>query len=278
MSRKQLTHESGISLIELMVVLVITGIMVAFAVAQLGNSKQEFQVQNVAKELQSYMVRARYDSVKRRPPSESQMSSVSIDSATKFTVNLDFNNDGVLAADEIREVDFAGRTDVSILGDGISLPIVMNFDRHGHVYAFDALGNLVNPRFVICDKCAGQDGSTAVGFRISLSSSGTVSLERTSESVAIYATPAVTNVSSSQEIEPLVYIRGSNSNSSTPTPTPSATPTPTGSPSPAGSPTPAPSPTPTPPPVNICVKNERPSHTGCVCQAPMSVSGNGQCK
>ena len=287
MKKKGSISEIGMSLIELMVVLVITTILVTVAIAQFDNAKKDFQTQNVAKELQAYLVRARYDSVKRRPSIESEMASVVIDSETSFTVNIDLSQDGVLNASDSKTFDFTGNNDVSILGDGLVLPIRIHFDRHGHVNAFDSLGNLVTPRFVVCSNCAGQDGSSAVGYRIALSASGTVSMGPTSEVVTTFSPPPVTSIPDGDNINDLLKVDVSTGNSPNPSPSPSSSPSQSPSPSPSSSPplgtptptpTPAPQPTATPPPPVACARNERPSHTGCVCQSPKRVRGNGQCK
>lgn len=64
---------------------------------------------------------------------------------------------------------------------------------------------------------------------------------------------------------------------STPTPTPTPTPSPSAMPTPTPVPSPSATPVPTPTPI-VCQKNEQPAQTGCICQAPMQVQGNGQCK
>ena len=282
MAKEKFGKQEGWSLVELMVVLVIVSVLVAVSIAQFDTSKDDFRTQNVAKELQAYLVRARYDSIKRRPSSDTEMASVVINDATSFTVNLDLNRNGTLDVNDSKVIDFSSRTDVSILGDGVTLPVTITFDRHGHVNAFDSLNNLVTPQFVICDKCSDGSADTAIGYRITLSSSGTASMQPTSEVVTTFSAPSVTSVPTDEGVNSLVYV---DPNLATPTPSATATPTPTPTatpgiptPTPTATATPVATATPTPTPVDVCTRNERPSHTGCVCQSPMTVHSNGQCK
>src|SRR5690606_12428047 len=64
--------DAGFSFVELMVVIVIIVIVATLALMQRGSANEQFQRQNVARELKVALERARFDSVKRRalPPAK----------------------------------------------------------------------------------------------------------------------------------------------------------------------------------------------------------------
>jgi Tfp pilus assembly protein FimT len=66
MRHRKLNSQSGISAIELIIVIVIIGVVVVFAVAQFGSAKPVFDRQNAAREMRVGLERARFDSIKRR--------------------------------------------------------------------------------------------------------------------------------------------------------------------------------------------------------------------
>ena len=58
--------QAGVTIVELLVVCVIIAIIAGFALMQRGGANEQFQRQNVARELKFALERARFDSVKRR--------------------------------------------------------------------------------------------------------------------------------------------------------------------------------------------------------------------
>src|SRR4051812_47613630 len=93
--------QSGVTFIELMVVIVIIAIVAAIALMQRGSADEQFKRQNVARNLKTAFERARFDSVKRRADSSSipavPLAAVQIE-ATRFTLATDANQDGVIDA------------------------------------------------------------------------------------------------------------------------------------------------------------------------------------
>ena len=267
MNTNELKEQRGVSLIEVLILLVVLSIMVSFTVAQLGSSKQNFQRQNLARELKVNLERARFDSVKRRPETEINMSKVVIDSATAFTVFLDLNQDGIASDSEKRQINFSRLEGVKIVGDNLIFPITVKFDRRGHI-TVDGTGTNIVPSFTICDKgCSFETAEDSNSNTISVSQTGTVTMTGGGEAEATFNNPTVTNVNPCEKINSWVTV----ANISSP-PAGCATPTPT--PTPSSSPSGSPSTSPTP---RACNTNERPQTANCVCQLPKTVRSNGKC-
>jgi len=270
-------NEKGASLIELLIVTAITIVLVGFAVSQFGNAEASFDTQGIAREFKVNLERARFDSVKRRPGLPANFARVLINSPTSFTVALDLDKDGSIETSDMRVVDITNTGNINFLTDGISLPIMISFDRRGRVAATDSLGNPVNPSFTVCNNCTSTTASRENAYIVSISPTGTVRMYQFGETPDTFANPTVGNISTTADIDPMVTVLpGSGAPVGTPaiTPTPDPT-TPTPVPTPTPSPTPNSSPTPV---VDICLRNERPADSGCVCVSPMSVRSNGQCR
>src|SRR5687767_13154828 len=114
--------QGGFSLIEVFIVLVIIGIVTTFALLTFGSSKVDLHRQAVAREFKIYLERARFDSVKRRADDPNRANIV-LNNATSFTVQLDYNEDGILQPNETRTVDFTQRSNTQILvTDALNYP------------------------------------------------------------------------------------------------------------------------------------------------------------
>lgn len=273
--------ERGASVMELVIVLSISLILLTFAVAQFGGADDNLHRQNVARELKVSLERARFDSVKRRPGSAADMSKVTILSSTSFSYTADFNQNGQIdEPGETRIIDFSGRSDVEISGNGLVFPITVRFDQRGHITAANGDGDEIVPLFYICNgPCTQATATTANANIIYVSPTGTVAMMTGAETVASFDNPAVTAVNSNTSINPLLAVWDDSADGPAPTPTPVPTPTPAPTPTPSPTPTPAPGPTPTPTPVAAtCAYGERPSQTGCICRSPMWVRTNGKCQ
>ena len=294
--------QDGVTLIEVLVVLAIMAIIAGFAVAQFGNSKANFQRQNVARELKVNLERARFDSVKRRPDdnNDNEKSKVVIESATSFTVSLDFNQDGVVSNAEKRIIDFGYMDGINIVGNNFVFPVTIKFDRRGHI-TVDGTGSNINPSFIICDRgCTFETANNENSSKVFVSTTGTVTMTGGGESETTSNNPAISNVDPCNNVNNWVTVINESlippnctattasptatpTSTLTPTPTPTPTATPANNPTP--SPTPAPTQTPTPPtptPVptatpNACTSGQKPSQSNCTCYLPMTVRTNGKC-
>lgn len=291
MHSKNFSAQSGVTLVEVLIVLAIMAIIVGFAAAQFGTSRENFQRQSIARELKVSLERARFDSVKRRPETEEEMSRVVIETPTSFTVYLDFNQDGVISPDtEKREVDFGYTGGIRIVGRDLVFPVTVRFDRRGHI-TVDGTGANIVPVFTICDKdCTFETANASNSNLITVSQTGTVTMTFGGEPDITFSNPTVSNVSPCERINDWVTVVDTSMpapDCNAPNPTPSPTPSPTTSPSPSGSPTPTPTPTPTPQPtatpqaspsLPVCKKNDRPGNPPtCMCVLPMTVKQNGKC-
>lgn len=132
--RKKTDNQSGFSIPELIIVLVVIAVVLGFAVAQFGRSRGIIQRQTIATEFKVALERARFDSVKRRPANCADMSRVEIASRTSFRYLIDLNQDGVVnTANEYRVVDFGPRSSTVIAPNGsLPFPIIIRFDRRGN--------------------------------------------------------------------------------------------------------------------------------------------------
>src|SRR5688500_9987031 len=215
---KEFNSESGKSILEIVIMLVIIAIVVTFAFAQLSRPKDHFQRQNMARELKVYLERARFDSVKRRAEGANNLSRVVITSSKSFSVTTDLNQNGTLETPaETRVVNFSGQSNVQIMGTGLSFPVTMSFDRHGHVTTTNSSGTEINPIYTFCDSgCTLQNANSSNATVIFVSPSGTVSMTAGGETLPVFQAPSVTNVNSSLNTYSLVQVIPTASPQSTP--------------------------------------------------------------
>jgi Tfp pilus assembly protein FimT len=282
MNKYASTSESGKSVIEMAIVLVIAGILVTFAVIQLGNSQNNLKRQNIARELKVSLERARFDSVKRRPSLESEMSRVVINSASSFTVRTDLNQNGTLDASDFREVNFSSTT-TRIVGSNLTFPLYISFNRFGQIIVRNSAGTLISmPDLTLCDNCTLATANESNANTIVVSPTGTVAMLPGIQTQASVKNPNVTSVDENLQIKCSVTVSDepcdSSNTTSTPAPTATPTPSPTPSPGPSVTPTPTPTPTSNPTPLPVCTRNQKPTQDQCICQSPMSVRSNGKCQ
>src|SRR6476646_10555276 len=128
--------QRGASLIEILVVLVLIGILSAFAIARFGGARDNFDRRNIAREFKVSLERARFDSIKRHATVCTDMSGVTVNT-TSFSLMTDMNQDGTLDATESRQITIAGRSDVTIVPNGVTLPFSVRFDERGRAYIND---------------------------------------------------------------------------------------------------------------------------------------------
>ena len=281
MKKKNFNSQSGMSLIEIVVVLVIVGILATMAIVRFDSSRVNLTRQNVVKELKTYLERARFDSVKRRAgTSDNDKSRVVIRNATSFDVITDLNQNGTIEGGEVRTINFSG-SQSKFVGN-LVYPITITFDRHGHVEAKNNLNQEIDPFFTICDKgCSNlETANTGNSSGISISPSGTVAILAGGETQPTFNSPTVSNANSNEVSNPWLRTdNGYDGETETNTNTNANTNTNTGNTNTGntntGNTNTNPVPTSTPRTCNI---NERPATANCRCLLPMTVRANGQCK
>jgi type II secretory pathway pseudopilin PulG len=183
--------QAGLSVIELLVVIVVVMILATVGIIQFRGATTDLERQRIVREFKIYLERARFDSVKRRAVTEAQMSRVTLNGPFSFTAKLDFNNDGVLSSGEERVVDFTSRSSTRIVvSDTLNYPVKILFDRRGHITATDVTNTPVTPLFTICSNCSSADPDETI---LSLSTTGTVAIIRNGQLPSAMPTPSVSN-------------------------------------------------------------------------------------
>ncbi len=192
MKMKRFDSQSGVSLVEVLIVLVILAVLVSFAIAQFGSSKTNLQRQRIAREFKVYLERARFDSVKRRAENVNQMAKIILNSPSSFTVNIDFNGNGTLEVSDTRQVDFTQISNTQIIvSTTLNYPVTIAFDQRGYITAKDnsTPANDITPVFTICSSgnCSATSPDTTI---ISVSTTGTVAVLRNAPSSSPLPTPS----------------------------------------------------------------------------------------
>jgi prepilin-type N-terminal cleavage/methylation domain-containing protein len=205
--------QAGFSLVEMTIVLTVIAVLTTFALLQFRTSKVDLERQAIAREFKVYLERARFDSVRRRAEGADQ-ATLTLTSASSFTVRMDFDGDGDLAAHEARIVDFSQKSQTLILvSDSFNYPLQIRFDRRGHVQTADGLGNEVDPVFTICSNCTDADPDRSV---LTVSATGTVAATRDIPDPTTFPEPIITDPPFVPNC--YIYLASSNSNSSVPCP------------------------------------------------------------
>jgi Tfp pilus assembly protein FimT len=213
MRENKFNSQSGISLTETLIVLVIATIIVTLAVSQFGQSKDKLLRQNIVREFKIQLERARSDSIKRHAAEMSVMSYVEITGEKAFNVMTDINQNGTLDTSELKSVKFPNNN-IKIVGNNLVYPIKIRFDNHGFMTATNGLGTTITPSFTICDGCSISTASSSNANIISVSTTGTVLMSYGGEGLQALQTPEVSLISSSSQIKPDVVV--------TPVPTPTS--------------------------------------------------------
>lgn len=286
MRSTEFNSESGKSVMEMLIVLAVVAIVVTMAVSQLGASTDNLDRQNVAREFKVALERARFDSVKRRPDACTEMSRVVINDSSSFTLISDLNQNGLLEPGaESRGIVFETRGNVRVVGDSLSYPIVIRFDRRGNASSggCDAPTAVV-PETTFCNlPCTESTANSENSNIVFVSPTGTTAMLPGGSSMPTFDDPTVTDVPVETQVNPRVAVWDPPTNSPSPSPSvePSPSPSIEPSPSPSVEPSPSPSidpsPSPSPSPVT-CLRGDRPLDTGCVCVSPMWVRSNGKCQ
>lgn len=180
--------EAGISLIELLVVMTLIVAAASIVAARYGSAQQSINRQNVAHSLKSSLDRARADSIKRRPSSAAAMSRVVLVGPNIYSLVTDLDQNGNIDTNESRAFTFNNGV-TRIVGDSLTFPVTIAFDRKGFATATNGSGAVITPVFSICDGCTASTISSANTNTITVSATGTTSIAD-GQALAIAVDPA----------------------------------------------------------------------------------------
>lgn len=198
MKEKKIHSESGLTLIEILIVITLIAIVSTIAISQFATSKTNLQRQGIAREFKVYLERARFDSVKRRAVNN-DMSRVILNSPSSFTVISDtnqngtiLNSNGTFETGDIRQVDFTQRSSTQIVvSNSFNYPITILFNQRGQITATDSSGSAVNPVFAICSSnCSDTSQNNPNSTVISVSTTGTVAVLKNAPGSSPLPTPS----------------------------------------------------------------------------------------
>ena len=203
--------ESGVTIAELLVVIVVIGVITGFALLQRGGANEQFKRQNVARELKSALERARFDSVKRRADDVDIPQARVVINETSFVLTTDKDQNGVLEAADDQTTDFSGQDIVIGLKPGLSFPVTVTYSHRGESSASDPATN-TSPQFWVCNvSCSTPSASNS--NLILVTPTGTVNMLAGGVSPPTFDPHSgITNVSASNSIN--------NTAAVTPTPGP----------------------------------------------------------
>ena len=191
-----LDGQRGLSVVELLIVIIIIAIVCAFALMQRGSANEQFQRKNIARELKIAFERARFDSVKRRAVGGAPQAYVTVTPAsfTLRTYNTDVN--GTSVANDL----------VTSVPSGV---VIAHYDGSAlvsHEVDFNMRGETPTspaPQFYICNiSCSSPTNSTA--NIVLVTPTGTVNLLTGGASIPTFTSPTVSNVSGATGINPIV--------------------------------------------------------------------------
>lgn len=192
--------EAGFSLIELLVVMVIIAIVSTIALFNRGSANEQFQRQNIARELKVAFERARFDSVKRRADTSGVQAMVDV-TANSFTLRTDTDQNGTLDAADDRVTDFAAQN------ISISSSVTIYFNRRGEPVDINGVV-LTNVLFLVCNGTCPALGSenTANANIVLVTPTGTVNLLTGGSPVPSFSAPSITSVPTDSGIDSDVII------------------------------------------------------------------------
>lgn len=186
-------NQAGVSVTEMLVVIVVIAIIAGFALMQRGSANVQLKRQNAAQELKVAFERARFDSVKRRTDSaHSATVTVTPNSYTLRTYNNDVNGNPVT------QTQTTNLPSGIVIGryDGTSLTSTdVSFSMRGETPSSPA------PQFYVCNVSCSSPTSANSNI-VLVTPTGTVNLLPGGTALPTFGVPTMTNVSTSTGINP----------------------------------------------------------------------------
>jgi prepilin-type N-terminal cleavage/methylation domain-containing protein len=180
------SHQSGVSLTELLVVIVVISVLAGFAMMQRGAANAQLTRQNVAQQLKTAFERARFDSVKRRAVGSSEEARVTV-RPTSYTLRI-YNNDVNGAP--------VGVDSVTDLPPGIVIGLLDGSPLTSQEVTFNMRGEAPSsplPQFFVCNVDCNAPGNSNANIVI-VTPTGTVNLLTGGSQLPTFGAPAVANV------------------------------------------------------------------------------------
>jgi prepilin-type N-terminal cleavage/methylation domain-containing protein len=193
-----LNFESGVTVVELLVVIIIIAIVASIALMNRGSANEQFKRQNVALELKVAFERARFDSVKRRADTAAVQAKVTV-TPTSYTLTIDRNMDGTLTADE----DL-----VASLPAGVVIGLYSGASLSSQEVVFNMRGEtsqLPAPQFLVCNVACSSPNNSNSNI-VLVTQTGTVNLLNGNSSLPTFANANVSNVNTSTDINNTVSL------------------------------------------------------------------------
>ncbi len=156
-------NNRGFTVIELLIVVSILSVVSGFALMQVTRARQLMTRENAARELGSYLEKARVDSLRRHPTAAAQMAQVTVINSTFYSVAMDADGNGALDAPKVLSLP-AG----TALQFNTPYPRTIYFNWRGRTV--DAAGNVATPAFITISNSYGSS-------RIDLTTAGQPTLE-----------------------------------------------------------------------------------------------------
>ena len=193
------SHQSGVSLIEVLVVIVIIAVLTGFAVMQQSSASSSFRRQNAARELKTAFERARFDSVKRRADGASVPFANVYVEATQVRLTTDANQNGLIDGSDSTVTQLPANITIAPR-TGLSLPLTVSFNRRGEP-------DIADPSFVVCNgTCDFSNDTPSNANIVYITATGTVNMLPGGSNVTAFATPQVQTVPGGTSIRTETYV------------------------------------------------------------------------
>lgn len=183
--------QDGVTLTELLIVIVIIAVVSSFAIMQRGSANEQFQRQNIATQLKVAFERARFDSVKRRADgSFASMAYVTV-TPSSFTLHT-YNTSGTI----VNQTTPVPTGIVIGKYDGTTLT---SFDVSFNMRGETSQSPL--PQFYVCNtSCSSPTNSTA--NIVLVTATGTVNLLAGGSGLPVFGVPSQNSVPNTNGINP----------------------------------------------------------------------------
>ncbi len=187
-------NQKGVTLVELIVVILLIVILSTIAIMNMSSSKIQFQRQTVARELKVAFERARFDSVKRRAASGQQANVVV--AGNSFTLKTDLDQDGIVETTEDR-VNSSWNPGIAIRdtsGNPLSSNVTVAFNNRGETVTTGGTAT-----FLVCNGACTTPSASNSNLVV-VTATGTVNILSGGATIPTFATPSVTAVNTNANI------------------------------------------------------------------------------